>query len=209
MSCLLCLEENENCIEIDSDEGRDLKVANILHKHFSVCFHVCIWQSLKNLRQRTLKCMFCFQEAPTLGVVCRKCWWKVDIFHQFYLHIQALHDARDESESIFVSEIGQIVKTDVGEEDKHSVEHLNENDSLWEENSFNEEQHDSQDENSAKDAPTEAVNSLVSQPKQAVDKSMPRPRNKSNLKILSRSVAKKLRSNKNLAIKTPENNIFR
>lgn len=46
-----------------------------------------------------------FQDEPNEGFICKKCWWKVEIFHEFYLQIEAIHCTIHEQESIFVGSI--------------------------------------------------------------------------------------------------------
>lgn len=36
--------------------------------------------------------LFCLiQDEPQNGKICRKCWWKVDMFHEFYNRIEEIH----------------------------------------------------------------------------------------------------------------------
>lgn len=50
MACTICLEENENLIEIDSDEGHLLNVVPILIKYFSFCLEVNIFHNSKKIK---------------------------------------------------------------------------------------------------------------------------------------------------------------
>lgn len=40
MICLLCYESNDECISIDGEQGRQLKVSVLLYKYFRFCFNV-------------------------------------------------------------------------------------------------------------------------------------------------------------------------
>lgn len=35
------------------------------------------------------------QEAPTTGIVCHKCWNQVELFHNYYIHIETVHKANE------------------------------------------------------------------------------------------------------------------
>lgn len=42
------------------------------------------------------------------GLVCRKCWCKVEIFHSFYLHIESRHSSLQDRSQIYVSSINDF-----------------------------------------------------------------------------------------------------
>lgn len=90
MSCKLCLEFNENSFEFTSTAAISRNIVEILRKHLSFCFKVnAYWWtggSKLNLNQNN-----CFQDGDSEGVVCEKCWWKVEIFDNFYNSIEMLH----------------------------------------------------------------------------------------------------------------------
>lgn len=56
------------------------------------------------------------QEEPKTGYICRKCWCKVDIFHQFYLQIEEIQSACYKSE--YVEQIKCDVLSDDTKEDE-------------------------------------------------------------------------------------------
>lgn len=46
-----------------------------------------------------------FQDGVAYDSVCRKCWWKVEDFHEFYTRIENVHNPVHGRESIFVEGI--------------------------------------------------------------------------------------------------------
>lgn len=54
--------------------------------------------------------------------VCRKCWWKVEMFHEFYMHIENIHNSAYQHESIFVANINDDLKATMllGEKEEKS-----------------------------------------------------------------------------------------
>lgn len=58
-----------------------------------------------------------FQSDFEEGTLCRKCWWKVDIFHNFYLQVEYLHrppgvGQDGEYEKIFVQTLKEFPEED-------------------------------------------------------------------------------------------------
>lgn len=47
------------------------------------------------------------------GVVCRKCWWEVRIFHDFYSRIESLHCVTQTNENIFGDSVTEHLKISV------------------------------------------------------------------------------------------------
>lgn len=41
------------------------------------------------------------------GLVCEKCWLKVEIFHEFYIRIEEIHSTLYKNENIFVDNIDE------------------------------------------------------------------------------------------------------
>lgn len=42
--------------------------------------------------------------------MCRKCWWEVKIFHEFYSRIESVHCVTQNNESIFVESVTEHLK---------------------------------------------------------------------------------------------------
>lgn len=90
MACSLCYESKDSLIDFESDEAKQLYIANILYKHFPFCFIVSkIYSTYVEFTFEILN-RFILQEEPKYGQVCRKCWCKVDIFHQFFVRIEEI-----------------------------------------------------------------------------------------------------------------------
>lgn len=54
--------------------------------------------------------------------MCRKCWWKIETFHEFYGRIEAIHKHLVDGENIFVENINVIVKEDtIKEQDLEKI----------------------------------------------------------------------------------------
>lgn len=48
MICLLCYASNDECISVDSEQGRQLKVSILLFKYFQFCFDVSKLATMAN-----------------------------------------------------------------------------------------------------------------------------------------------------------------
>lgn len=49
-------------------------------------------------------CLF-LKDGVAYDSVCRKCWWKIEQFHEFYIQIEDIHNAIHGQESIFAESI--------------------------------------------------------------------------------------------------------
>lgn len=70
------------------------------------------------------------------AVVCRKCWWEVKIFHEFYIRIESLHCVSSANENIYVEDVTEHLKISLlakeesnefkryPDEDYHTAEYL-------------------------------------------------------------------------------------
>lgn len=114
MICSLCLcaERDEHLIDIVSGESIQQSVASIVYTHFRFCFSVsfCLLIETETFGQLL---SIRSQEEPAEGFVCQKCWIKVSVFHEFYIHVENVHRSK---ENIFVESIIDAIKTDVDSE---------------------------------------------------------------------------------------------
>lgn len=62
---------------------------------------------------------FIHQKEPKDGNLCRKCWIKIEMFHEFYRRIQTIHDVPHTAESIFVSYINVVPKVSLSTDDQY------------------------------------------------------------------------------------------
>lgn len=103
MFCLLCYESNDECISVDGEQGKKLKVSVLLYKYFRFCFDVSIIKSWCTLIHSTIDnyldiyFIFFLQHKPNDGDLCVKCWQKILSFHDFYIQIQSIHEAISKS----------------------------------------------------------------------------------------------------------------
>ncbi|XP_031629858.1 zinc finger protein 729-like isoform X2 [Contarinia nasturtii] len=67
MACSLCYETKGRMFDFDGDKAMQLQIVQILFKYFPFCFN---------------------NEEQKNGCICRKCWYRVDAFHQFYTRIE-------------------------------------------------------------------------------------------------------------------------
>ena len=51
------------------------------------------------------------EELP--AIVCNKCWWRVETFHEFYTRIEELHKTNRQNGRIFVSTLDGKVEYDI------------------------------------------------------------------------------------------------
>lgn len=120
MACRLCLEKADDVLAIESDEGIQSNVAAILDKYFQFCFAVSGAPSGVFISHHLFRVIMnnnfshsISQGESNRGVVCRKCWWEVKMFHDFYSRIEAVHCVTQGNESIFVRNVTEHLKIDL------------------------------------------------------------------------------------------------
>lgn len=120
MACRLCLEQADDVLAIESDEGIQSNVAAILDRYFQFCFAVSdapsgvlISHHLPRVIMNNNFSHSILQGESNRGVVCRKCWWEVKMFHDFYSRIEAVHCVTQGNESIFVRSVTEHLKIDL------------------------------------------------------------------------------------------------
>lgn len=93
MICLLCYESNKDSIRLVSQEGKQHRVSSLLFKYFRFCFEVCEterqgWRYKMVFNSINLH----LQTEPTNGNLCKVCWQKVVVFHEFYMQIESIFE---------------------------------------------------------------------------------------------------------------------
>lgn len=119
MICLLCYESNKEFISVDSEHNQQFKISNLLYKYFRFCFDVSIFENSLNSTHELIKNIhvffFVLQYVPNDGDICLKCWNKTLAFHEFYLHIETIHNVINKSKDVFGS-LQETVKVEINEE---------------------------------------------------------------------------------------------
>lgn len=103
MFCKICVEQNEQFLDLNSDEAKNCKASKLLYKYLAICFNVSIvmYVQIAFIYNIVLN----FQEEPQEGIVCRKCWCQIELFHNFYTRIENIHRHQ---ETIFVDSITPV-----------------------------------------------------------------------------------------------------
>lgn len=107
--CLLCLEKQDNLLEIFGKLGIDLDIGAILQEHFwfdvNLDFFGC-------MVQKKIKIFVFYQvSASDESHICGKCWEKVQSFHGFYNFVKLKHQQQPtrDSKSINTNEDNEVL----------------------------------------------------------------------------------------------------
>lgn len=91
MICVLCYESNKDSIRLISNEGTEHRLSSLLFKYFRFCFEVRETAICLNGFQLQLSYIVP-QKEPTHGDLCRECWQKIVVFHEFYMRIEYIYE---------------------------------------------------------------------------------------------------------------------
>lgn len=125
MICRLCLEHTDDALDIKSDEGIQWNVSAILSRYFHFCFAVSGDGRYCSITSRYINVLHSIpKDGSCQGVVCRKCWWEVKIFHEYYIRIESLHRVTQTNDGIFEESVNEHLKIDLLAKEEGAEYHL-------------------------------------------------------------------------------------
>lgn len=126
MICVLCYESNKDSIRLISSEGKQHRVSSLLFKYFQFCFEVRETANCFNGFQLQLSYIVP-QKEPTDGDLCRDCWQKMVLFHEFYMRIEYIYETT--SKDRIVSSILKVKEENVEEIRCEQIDGINDSES--------------------------------------------------------------------------------